>query len=179
MKTLLISTALAATALAGAAHAFPAYGNDSGPAVILTFTNSGVQSSNTGQGPYDGVEDTYVGVVNNSSNTIYSINLSSTNQPITGFDGHGLAAYGAPTPYDGYGYGGPQGYFTNLVDAYHGTINFVGGVAPGATTYFSLEYPVNISTFSVPEPTTWALMLVGFGAVGFAARRRKVAAAVA
>ena len=28
---------------------------------------------------------------------------------------------------------------------------------------------------AVPEPTTWAMMLVGFGAVGFAMRRRKKA----
>lgn len=27
---------------------------------------------------------------------------------------------------------------------------------------------------AVPEPTTWAMMLIGFGAVGFAMRRRKV-----
>ena len=29
---------------------------------------------------------------------------------------------------------------------------------------------------SVPEPGTWAMMLLGFGAIGFAMRRRKVAA---
>lgn len=28
---------------------------------------------------------------------------------------------------------------------------------------------------AVPEPTTWALMLAGFGMVGFAMRRRRVA----
>ena len=175
MKSILIAAALAAAAGAASAATFPPYGNDTGPGIIITYDNTGFHTAATGQGPYDGIEDTYVGVINNSSSTIYSINLSSSNQPITGFDGDGLAAYGAPTPYDGYGYGGPQGYFTN-VTGYAGTINFVGGVAPGGTTYFSLEYPVSVSTFSVPEPTTWALMLIGVGAVGFAARRRKVAA---
>ena len=32
-----------------------------------------------------------------------------------------------------------------------------------------------VLTISVPEPATWAMMLVGFGMVGFAARRRKLA----
>ena len=34
-------------------------------------------------------------------------------------------------------------------------------------------------TSSVPEPATWALMLVGFGAIGYAARRRSKAIAAA
>ncbi|TRW15286.1 PEP-CTERM sorting domain-containing protein [Glacieibacterium frigidum] len=37
----------------------------------------------------------------------------------------------------------------------------------------SLEF----SSGAVPEPASWALMIAGFGAVGVAARRRRVAAA--
>jgi hypothetical protein len=29
-----------------------------------------------------------------------------------------------------------------------------------------------VSTSAVPEPTTWAMMLVGFGAVGYSMRKR-------
>lgn len=39
-----------------------------------------------------------------------------------------------------------------------------GGVATGNLTF---------QPASVPEPATWAMMLVGFGAMGFAARRRR------
>jgi hypothetical protein len=35
------------------------------------------------------------------------------------------------------------------------------------------------ATSSVPEPATWAMMLFGFGAVGFAMRRRKIVALAA
>ncbi len=38
---------------------------------------------------------------------------------------------------------------------------------------------VSISGGLVPEPTTWAMMLAGFGLVGFAARRRRTAAIAA
>jgi hypothetical protein len=34
----------------------------------------------------------------------------------------------------------------------------------------------NISAAAVPEPATWALLLIGFGAVGFAIRRRETLA---
>jgi len=35
----------------------------------------------------------------------------------------------------------------------------------------------NVTIGVVPEPATWGLMIVGFGLVGFAARRRKIVAA--
>ena len=31
----------------------------------------------------------------------------------------------------------------------------------------------NLAINAVPEPATWAMMLLGFGAVGFAMRRRR------
>jgi hypothetical protein len=179
MKTLFASAAVAATALvaASAAQAWPAFGADSQPGVIITFTNGGAVSSVTGQGPYDSVEDTYVGIVNNSSNTITSINLTSA-QDIGGFDGDGIDTYGAfGNAIDTTGYGGPQAFFTNNT-GYTLTVNFIGGIAPGASAYFSLEEPVQLNTLSVPEPTTWALMLIGVGGIGYAARRRRMALAV-
>ena len=38
------------------------------------------------------------------------------------------------------------------------------------------DFTFDASDGAVPEPSTWAMMLLGFGAVGFAMRRRKVAA---
>jgi PEP-CTERM motif len=40
-------------------------------------------------------------------------------------------------------------------------------------TYASDVVPALLTVPAVPEPATWAMMLVGFGAVGFALRRRQ------
>ena len=171
MKKLLIAgAAMAALAAAGSAHAFPAFGADSGPGLIITYTGGGgAGTSSTGQGPYDGIEDTYIGVVNNSTSTIFSQNLSST-QDIGGFDGDGIDTYGAPgNILDTTGYGGPDSWFSNNLGTSL-TVNFIGGLAPGATTYFSLEEPVNLTNLSVPEPGTWAMMLIGVAGLGAALR---------
>lgn len=53
--------------------------------------------------------------------------------------------------------------------------------APGTyafTGFTSGTLTVSNAVAAVPEPATWAMMLVGFGAMGFAIRRRKVRATV-
>ena len=76
------------------------------------------------------------------------------------------------------------------IGAYSGIINNSNGVLTGRDLYFSYENPgirtqtvgssyitARASTFAVsaiapvPEPGTWALMLIGFGAIGTAMRR--------
>lgn len=54
------------------------------------------------------------------------------------------------------------------------TVLTVTGNASGSATYNG-----NISATAVPEASTWALMLAGFGAVGFAMRRRRAQQTVA
>jgi hypothetical protein len=120
----------------------PAYGYDSGCGTVITITaTNGVQIVQTGQGPYEGSDDTLVGIVNNSNVPISSIVLTSPNN-IFGFDGDGIDTYGAPgNAMDTTGYGGPNSYFTNINPSQtSGTVNFVTPLAPqGGTTYFSLE----------------------------------------
>jgi hypothetical protein len=43
-------------------------------------------------------------------------------------------------------------------------------ISPGATLDFSVSY--NLSTTPVPEPATWAMMLIGFAGLGYAGYRR-------
>ena len=48
-----------------------------------------------------------------------------------------------------------------------GTLTFTGAGAPGV----DVNAGIDAITVSVPEPATWAMMLLGFGMVGFGLRR--------
>lgn len=178
--------ALAICALTGASTAFaatcPSFGDDTDCGVILTINpDLSVTITNpVGQGPYDGAEDTLVGVVNSSAIVVNSLNLSSTTD-IFGFDGDGIDTFGAPgNASDTTGYGGPITFFTGI-DALNenGTANFLGGLAVGATTYFSLEENLSSADSglggsvggSAPEPA--GVALAGLGLLALLAARRK------
>src|SRR5437764_10015059 len=65
----------------------PAIGLDTGCAVLITINADGsiTTTDDPSQGPYDGVEDTLVGVQNNSSTPLRQLDLSSS-LPIFGFE---------------------------------------------------------------------------------------------
>jgi hypothetical protein len=188
-KLLLMGVAAVAMSTGGAAYAsvFPNIGQDTaGPSLFITFTNSGVTTSlnpayTTTPHPYDGSDDTYFGVINNSSTAITHFALSSPTLPIAGFDGDGINAsiyLNIPNnPSDNSGYGGPNAFFTNIsADLMSLTVNFITPIAAnGGTDIFSLEEPVSISNVIVgsPEPSTWAMMLLGFAGMGFVAYRKR------
>jgi hypothetical protein len=52
------------------------------------------------------------------------------------------------------------------------------GTAQGPSRGFSLQGILRV-TNAVPEPGTWAMMLLGFGAIGWAVRRQRVTQALA
>lgn len=190
MKKLLVTgAAVAALGLATQAHAvtFPGFGaNPSGPEFLITIDSGGTASIalnpvySSDPGPYDGSDDTYIGVVNNSSQTVNSLHLTS-NQSIFAFEGDGIdtgSYLDIPNnAQDNTGYGGPNAFFSNIVGN-SGDVNFIGGIAPGDAGIFSLEEQLSTASFTgittggVPEPSTWALMLVGVGAVGGMLRLR-------
>ncbi len=79
-------------------------------------------------------------------------------------------------------------YNPAFVTANGGTVEsarqvFVGGLLSGRT-YFNVHtslFPggeIRGQLAAVPEPATWAMMLLGFGAVGFSLRRRPMEAAL-
>ncbi len=69
---------------------------DAGCGFLITVTNSGVSiAQDASEGPYDGEDDTLVGIVNESSKPISQLALSSEGD-IFGFDGDGMCDAPAP-----------------------------------------------------------------------------------
>ena len=56
-------------------------------------------------------------------------------------------------------------------DQYITKIGFTG--SPGISDIRQIRVGPEVTTPPVPEPSTWAMMLFGFGALGFAMRRRR------
>jgi lysophospholipase L1-like esterase len=123
-------------------------GADTSCALLIYVTSAGATgvAGDPSQGPFDGVEDTLIGVQNDSSFSIGSIPVSSTSgKALFGFDGdgvcstfNGLQLLGCP--FGPTGYEGPGVSFTNIAaNLTGGTVNFSPAIRPGQHAYFSLE----------------------------------------
>ncbi len=155
----------------------PAIGEDTGCGILITLGTSGATvtaATSPTEPPFDGIEDTLVGIVNNTGFTIPSVDLSS-DLNIFGFDGDGICSgnYGhwtgstgcnfpanPPSGYSNSGYEGPGTFFTNISsDKKSGVLNLTGGggsglsgtgLASGSSTYFSLENSLTAADFTIP-----------------------------
>lgn len=158
---LLLLTALTICGGSANAQVCPPVGQDTDCGTIITITDTGASVSVTGQGPYDGLDDTLVGVVNKSSLPIHALGLQSL-LTIFALDGDGIDTFGIPgNVRDGSGYGGPNAYFNNIDPGFMaGVVNFVVPLAPfRGTAYFSLEQAIDaaiscqqVVNGSVPKP---------------------------
>jgi hypothetical protein len=85
------------------------------------------------------------------------------------FDGHGPLAAGCSNCTSLiYGQNNAPLYFTTL--AATGTFSLG---APYQVNSISVSYQVNNNATAAPEPAAWALMILGFGGVGWTLRRRR------
>ena len=108
----------------------PAVGESPSCGVLITVTKTGALTFQFDPSvpPFDGIEDTLVGVQNNSGATLFGIFLSGSSG-IFGFDGDGA--------FEG-NYAGP-GVSFDVVDDNNGLVNFDNGLPAGGFLYFSLE----------------------------------------
>jgi hypothetical protein len=166
-RALAAAAVVAAGLLTPAAHAAPpppppfpqcpAVGLDTSCQVLIWIDPAGAVTvlTDPAQGPYDGADDTLVGVQNDSPFFVPYLDLASPSLPIFGFDGDGLcAATPAPVgcPFGPTGYEGPGTSFSNISpDNRRGRVNFAppgapacaAGLPPLGAAYFSLEEDVS------------------------------------
>ncbi len=127
----------------------PAVGADASCELLIVINPDGstTVTKDPGRGPFDQIEDTLIGVQNNSSHTVASLPISGSN--IFGFDGDGLCNYIVCSWTHPTGYEGPNTSFT-ISNANNGVVNFTGGLAPGGSRYFSLEEHVTPGSIEFP-----------------------------
>lgn len=192
LATLLASSLAAVSAQAATIGNCPVVGAATSCAVVYTFNADGSVTTTTDSTiqSTDGIEDTLVGVVNNSGKTLDSFTLNGGSLDIFGFDGDGMST--VPNPGSGpgdtyFGYyfdakGNKIGTVTfNPSSVYVGDILFPG-LTDGGSAWLVLEEQIDftkppvvvgVPASSVPENDIYAMMLAGLGLVGFAARRRQ------
>ncbi len=167
----------------------PVYLN-SGCQFLITVSNGGeTVVPDPNQGPYEGSDDSLIGLVNNSSSPIYELPLSVPNSDLFGFDGDGLCDPGS-TPFpsgcapssqspagqvcDGGGDEGcafptptgtnapPPGY---VPTGYEGPTSWFSNISPdtssGVVNFSPPLQPGQSTYFSLEEPPTGSSIGVG------------------
>jgi len=171
--TATVSTAAAYTNPSPPFNECPAVGNATSCAVLLVFQSDGTVSilsdPNSGN-PYDGSDDTEIGVLNNSGVTIPNVTLTG-NTDIFGFDGDGICSGefpGTPAgcPFDTTGYAGPGVTYSGInAAATAGVVNFAKsctgntnssctstpGLVTGDTAFFALEENLTGASIVIPK----------------------------
>jgi hypothetical protein len=185
MTLTLVGTAMAGTICPGAptgtTFPHPPDPNATGCNVVITINANGTATTViTDATAYENSEDAIIGIVNNSSTPLGSINLSGAG--IFGLEGDGICTFTFPgnsycsaaakAGTDPADYQGPTSTYTNFSSGNSGTVVFSPAVAAnGGSTYFSLE---GIPTASIgvtpnggaPAPSSLGLLAIGLALVG-------------
>jgi hypothetical protein len=143
-----------------------------------------IQNVSNGQGADTTNSGNYLAVIGNQMATFsfstplseLGLDLGSADNyntfTLTLMDGTSATFSGSDIPGSDSTVSRPTGRLTFLATGSNPITDLVLG-----STQNSLETD-NLAGVAVPEPATWAMMLIGFGGVGFVMRRRKAAAKV-
>jgi uncharacterized repeat protein (TIGR01451 family) len=148
-----------------------------GNATFFTVMKPGTGNGN----PYDGSDDTFVGIQNNSGSPLTSITLTAPavagEDNLFGFEGDGPCVFGVIEglryPWcsneGSTGYEGPDNTFNVGDDTTTGTVNFTSPIPSGGNTWFALEgTPDSLTTVTQTQPTPPGVTTVfNFGPFNF------------
>jgi hypothetical protein len=139
----------------------PAIGASPSCEILLVVNSDNTVSvyKNSSVGPFDGSDDTLVGIVNDSASAVDAVTVSGPGSGLAGFDGDGICSgdYGtwdgsSGCPYGPTGYEGPGTSFMtepSLPDS--AEVDFTDGLAAGKSAYFSLEGALASAQLSARE----------------------------
>lgn len=136
----------------------PAVGSSPSCGILIVVNPDGSTTvlGDPAVGPYDGGDDTLVGVQNNLGSPVTGLKLSST-LGIFDLDGDGICSGFSPgpagCPFGPTGYEGPGTTFSSTSSTV-GNVLFTGGLPPGATAYFGLESVVQAAQLLASVNTT-------------------------
>jgi len=124
----------------------PAIGDDSGCGTVLVVNKDGsvTVSSDPSQGPYDGNDDTLIGIINNSSEIVSELTVQGP-PGLFAFDRDGICSPGisphpSGCPFGPTGYEGPGvRLFADASSQGSGAVYISGGLGVDRSTYFALE----------------------------------------
>ena len=142
------------------------YAFNTGDSVTFSFDLSGNQRI----GGNDGF---YAGFVFGANTLLTSYNLGGAWGPANVFNNISTTSVTTSTGISGNSF---ANYSINFVAGQAGTVAFLLGGGSG-NNIGPVADNLNLSSTAVPEPATWAMMIIGFGAAGSMIRRRRMIAA--
>ena len=136
--------------------------------LLVVNTNNTVSVyGDTTVGPYDGGDDTLVGIVNDSAAAVPAVTVTGAGSGLGGLDGDGLCTYAftgsSGCPFGPTGYEGPgTSLVTNSAFPDSAEVDFTGGLAPHASAYFSLEGALTSASLTArPGPLLGRYVAIG------------------